>query len=58
MAFGAAKSTATRGTVDVHIGRLRKAINSGTGIDLIRTVRGFGYSLSEKPFLHNGESQD
>ncbi len=45
-------------TVDVHIGRLRKAINSGTGTDLIRTVRGFGYSLSEKPFLHNEESQD
>lgn len=30
-------------TVDVHIGRLRKAL--GKGEDLIRTVRGAGYSL-------------
>ncbi len=45
-------------TVDVHIGRLRKAINYGTRRDLIRTVRGSGYSLSEKPILHSGESQD
>ena len=30
-------------TVDVHIGRLRKAL--GPGEDLIRTVRGAGYSL-------------
>ena len=46
-------------TVDVHIGRLRKAINYGTRRDLIRTVRGFGYSLSEKPLSpHNEKSQD
>ncbi|MGO9485240.1 MAG: phosphate regulon transcriptional regulator PhoB [Rhodomicrobium sp.] len=45
-------------TVDVHIGRLRKAINYGARRDLIRTVRGFGYALSEKPVLLNGESQD
>lgn len=32
-------------TVDVHIGRLRKAINIGTAPDPIRTVRGAGYSF-------------
>jgi two-component system phosphate regulon response regulator PhoB len=32
-------------TVDVHIGRLRKAINIGRAADLIRTVRGAGYSI-------------
>jgi two-component system phosphate regulon response regulator PhoB len=32
-------------TVDVHIGRLRKALNRGRVKDLIRTVRGAGYSL-------------
>ncbi len=32
-------------TVDVHIGRLRKAINTGTDSDPIRTVRSAGYSL-------------
>ena len=32
-------------TVDVHIGRLRKAINRGREIDPIRTVRGAGYVL-------------
>ncbi len=32
-------------TVDVHIGRLRKAINIGRSRDPIRTVRGAGYSL-------------
>jgi two-component system phosphate regulon response regulator PhoB len=35
-------------TVDVHIGRLRKAINRGKEKDLIRTVRGAGYALGEK----------
>lgn len=34
-------------TVDVHIGRLRKAINSEGTRDLIRTVRGVGYALDE-----------
>jgi len=34
-------------TVDVHIGRLRKALNRGRTIDPIRTVRGSGYSLDE-----------
>jgi len=32
-------------TVDVHIRRLRKAINAGGGADLIRTVRSAGYAL-------------
>ncbi|GGA62877.1 phosphate regulon transcriptional regulator PhoB [Pelagibacterium lentulum] len=35
-------------TVDVHIGRLRKAINPGRSSDPIRTVRGAGYSFDEK----------
>lgn len=34
-------------TVDVHIGRLRKALNKDADKDLIRTVRGVGYSLDE-----------
>ena len=33
-------------TVDVHIGRLRKALNEGTEEDPIRTVRSAGYSLA------------
>lgn len=32
-------------TVDVHIGRLRKALNADTDYDPIRTVRSAGYSL-------------
>jgi two-component system phosphate regulon response regulator PhoB len=32
-------------TVDVHIGRLRKALNSDETFDPIRTVRSAGYSL-------------
>jgi two-component system phosphate regulon response regulator PhoB len=32
-------------TVDVHIGRLRKALNQGAEDDPIRTVRSAGYSL-------------
>ena len=32
-------------TVDVHIGRLRKALNHGVDEDPIRTVRSAGYSL-------------
>jgi two-component system phosphate regulon response regulator PhoB len=32
-------------TVDVHIGRLRKALNASEGGDPIRTVRSAGYSL-------------
>ncbi|MDB5526286.1 MAG: phoB [Rhizobium sp.] len=32
-------------TVDVHVGRLRKALNLSTMPDVIRTVRGAGYSM-------------
>ena len=32
-------------TVDVHIRRLRKAINIDNQCDLIRTVRSVGYSI-------------
>lgn len=35
-------------TVDVHIGRLRKALNRGNEHDPIRTVRGAGYSISDQ----------
>jgi two-component system phosphate regulon response regulator PhoB len=34
-------------TIDVHIGRLRKALVRGEEADPIRTVRGVGYSLSD-----------
>jgi two-component system phosphate regulon response regulator PhoB len=34
-------------TVDVHIGRLRKALNEGDEPDPIRTVRSAGYALDE-----------
>jgi two-component system phosphate regulon response regulator PhoB len=32
-------------TVDVHIGRLRKALTKTGGTDPLRTVRGAGYAL-------------
>lgn len=32
-------------TVDVHVGRLRKALNTGGKVNVIRTVRSAGYSL-------------
>ncbi|HWA43745.1 MAG TPA: phosphate regulon transcriptional regulator PhoB [Hypericibacter adhaerens] len=35
-------------TVDVHIRRLRKAINDNADYDLIRTVRSAGYSLDRE----------
>jgi two-component system phosphate regulon response regulator PhoB len=35
-------------TVDVHVGRLRKALNRGRDTDPIRTVRGSGYSIDER----------
>lgn len=35
-------------TVDVHVGRLRKALNAVSKTDLIRTVRSVGYALSDK----------
>lgn len=34
-------------TVDVHVGRLRKAINLSSERDPIRTVRGTGYAFDE-----------
>jgi two-component system, OmpR family, phosphate regulon response regulator PhoB len=34
-------------TVDVHIRRLRKALNGAEDVDLIRTVRSAGYALDE-----------
>lgn len=34
-------------TVDVHIGRLRKAVNRGREKDPIRTVRGAGYAIND-----------
>lgn len=37
-------------TVDVHIRRLRKALNDGSETDLIRTVRSAGYSLDAAKF--------
>lgn len=35
-------------TVDVHVGRLRKALKEGGNPDPVRTVRGFGYSLDKE----------
>jgi two-component system phosphate regulon response regulator PhoB len=35
-------------TVDVHVGRLRKALNRGQETDPIRTVRGAGYALDDR----------
>jgi two-component system phosphate regulon response regulator PhoB len=35
-------------TVDVHIGRLRRALNRGHETDPIRTVRGAGYALNDR----------
>ena len=35
-------------TVDVHVGRLRKALNRGRAADPIRTVRGAGYALNDR----------
>jgi two-component system phosphate regulon response regulator PhoB len=34
-------------TVDVHIRRLRKALNAEGGVDIVRTVRSAGYALDE-----------
>ena len=36
-------------TVDVHIRRLRKAINNGDELDVVRTVRAAGYALDTEP---------
>jgi two-component system, OmpR family, phosphate regulon response regulator PhoB len=36
-------------TVDVHIRRLRKAINADSELDVVRTVRSAGYALDTEP---------
>ncbi len=36
-------------TVDVHIRRLRKAVNGEGEVDLVRTVRAAGYALDSEP---------
>jgi two-component system, OmpR family, phosphate regulon response regulator PhoB len=35
-------------TVDVHVGRLRKALSRGKDVDPIRTVRSSGYAFDER----------
>ncbi len=35
-------------TVDVHVGRLRKAVNNNRMPDVIRTIRGAGYAIREE----------
>ena len=35
-------------TVDVHVGRLRKAVNTGRMPDVIRTIRGAGYAIRDE----------
>lgn len=46
-------------TVDVHIRRLRKALNhDGKQPDLIRTVRSAGYALEENPDGKNYHNED
>jgi two-component system phosphate regulon response regulator PhoB len=35
-------------TVDVHVGRLRKALSRSHEVDPIRTVRGMGYAFDER----------
>ena len=39
-------------TVDVHVGRLRKAMNRGKAKDPIRTVRGAGYAFDDQFHAH------
>ena len=45
-------------TVDVHIRRLRKALNEGGEADLLRTVRAAGYSLDTEPGDSDDEDDD
>jgi two-component system, OmpR family, phosphate regulon response regulator PhoB len=42
-------------TVDVHVGRLRKALTRGNEADPVRTVRGSGYALDER-YLDKGQN--
>lgn len=41
-------------TVDVHVGRLRKALNRGRDKDPIRTVRGAGYAFDDRYMAEAG----
>ena len=43
-------------TVDVHIRRLRKALNVDGATDLIRTVRSAGYALDERQGRKGGDA--
>lgn len=43
-------------TVDVHIRRLRKALNAGGEADLIRTVRAAGYALDRSDTQDDGSA--
>ncbi|AJD42412.1 phosphate regulon transcriptional regulatory PhoB protein [Rhizobium gallicum bv. gallicum R602sp] len=45
-------------TVNVHVGRLRKALNVAGGSDVIRTVRSSGYMLDASPFADPHEAAD
>jgi two-component system phosphate regulon response regulator PhoB len=42
----------TERTVDVHIGRLRKALRRGRHLDPIRTVRSSGYAFKEEQYFN------
>ncbi len=44
-------------TVDVHIRRLRKALNTGPEPDLIRTVRAAGYALDDPSAGDGGDAE-
>ncbi len=46
LAWGVSADLETR-TVDVHIGRLRQALDKAGAKGIIRTVRGFGYSIED-----------
>jgi two-component system phosphate regulon response regulator PhoB len=40
-------------TIDVHMGRLRKALKRRRRVDPIRTVRGSGYALKEEQYFNS-----
>ena len=46
-AVAAGRTLLDERTVDVHVGRLRKAVNNGRQPDVIRTIRGAGYAIRE-----------
>ena len=39
------KANVDKRTVDVHIKRLRSSLNKGGAVNILRTVRGAGYSI-------------